>query len=116
SFLMWVVLPGVALPFGLFAASRGFRGLIAFRDWWRTIWNLAYWIALVAAAVIGVYCSGKIMEGELNPQTATLAGEKASLSFRLLFAYLLVIFSWLLDGSALGRARLSSGKAGSQPT
>jgi hypothetical protein len=113
--LMWVVLPAVALPFGLFAASRGFRGLIAFRDWWRTIWNLPYWIALVVAAVIGVYCTSQIMEWKLNPETATLAGEKASLGFRLLVAYLLVIFSWLLDCSALGRARLAGGKPGSQP-
>jgi hypothetical protein len=115
SLLIWVVLPAVALPFGLFAASRGFRGLIAFGDWWRTIWNLVYWIALVAAAVIGVYCTGAIMGWKMDPKTATLPAEKTSLAFRLLFAYLLAIFSWLLAGSALGRARLSSGQPGSKP-
>lgn len=115
SLLMWVVLPAVALPFGLFAASRGFRGLVAFGDWWRTVRNLAYWIALIVAALIGVYCTGKIMDWKLDPKTATLAGEKASLAFRLFFVYLLMIFSWLLDCSALGRARLSGGQTGSQP-
>jgi hypothetical protein len=116
SVLSWVVMPGLFLPFAMFAASRGFRGLIAFRDWWRTVRNLAFWIALVAAAVVGVYCTGKIMDWKLDPKTATLSGEKVSLAFRLLFAYLLAIFSWLLACSALGRARLSGGQTGSQPT
>ncbi len=115
SVLTWVVLPGVLLPFGMFAAGRGFRGLIAFRDWRRSVANLAYWIALMAAAVIGVYLTGKIMDWKLDPRTATLPAEKVNLAFRLLFAYLLGIFSWLLACSALGRARLSSGQSGSQP-
>jgi hypothetical protein len=115
SLLLWVVLPGLFLPFALFAASRGFRGLIAFRDWRHTILNLAYWIAVVVAAVIGVYCIPKIMDWKLDPRTATLSAEKASLTFRLLFAYLLAIFSWLLVCSALGRARLGGGQAGSKP-
>ncbi|HKF20795.1 MAG TPA: hypothetical protein VKE93_04455 [Candidatus Angelobacter sp.] len=115
SLLLWVVLPGLFLPLGLFAASRGFRGLIAFRDWRRTIANLTYWIVLVMAGVIAVYCTGKIMDWKLDPKTATLAGEKASLVFRLLFAYLLAIFAWLWACSALGRARLSSRQAGNEP-
>ncbi|HMF89367.1 MAG TPA: hypothetical protein VKL40_01900 [Candidatus Angelobacter sp.] len=120
SFLLWlllfVVLPGLFLPFAMFAAGRGFRGLIALRDWRRTVANPVYWIALVVAAVIGVYCTPKIMDWKLDPKTATLSAEKTSLAFRLLFAYLLAIFSWLLACSALGRASLSSGQAGSQPT
>jgi hypothetical protein len=115
SLLLWVVLPGLFLPFALFAASRGFRGLIALRDWRHTVANLAYWIALMVAAVIAVYCTGKIMDWKLDPKTATLAGEKASLAFRLLFACLLAIFGWLLACSALGRARLNGGQAGSKP-
>jgi hypothetical protein len=115
SLLLWVVLPGLFLPFAMFASGRGFRGLIAFRDWRRTIANLAYWIVMVVAAVIGVYLTGKIMDWKLDPKTATLSGERASLAFRLLFAYVLAIFAWLLACSALGRARLSSGQAGSKP-
>ena len=113
--LLWVVVPGLFLPFAMFAASRGFRGLIALRDWRRTVANLAYWIALVVAALVGVYCTGKIMGWKLDPRTATLSAEKTSLAFRLLFAYLLAIFAWLLDCSALGRASLSSGQTGSKP-
>jgi hypothetical protein len=116
SVLRWVVLPGLSLPFALFAADRGFRGLIAFRDWWRTLRNLAYWIALSVAAIMSVYCVGKVMGWTLDPQTATLSAEKTSLVFRLLLAYLLGIFSWFLVCSALGRTRSSVGQTGAQPT
>jgi hypothetical protein len=66
--------------------------------------------------VIGVYCTGKIMDWKLDPNTATVSGEKISLAFRSVFAYVLAIFSWLLACSALGRASLSSGQTGDQPT
>jgi hypothetical protein len=114
--LRWVVLAGLFLPFVLFSADRGFRGLIAFRDWWRTLTSLAYWIALSVAAIVGVYCVGKIMGWTLDPGTATLSAEKTSLVFRLLLAYLLGIFSWFLVCSALGRTRNSVRQTGTQPT
>jgi uncharacterized membrane protein YidH (DUF202 family) len=114
--LVWVVLPGLLLPFALFASSRGFRGLVAFGDWRRAIANLLYWIALVVAAVIGVGSSGLIMSWKLNPKSSTLAGEQASLAIRLFFAYLLAIFAWLLTCSIVGRrATRGSGEASTQP-
>jgi hypothetical protein len=114
SFLRWVVLPALLLPFALFTADRGFRGLIAFRDWRGKLRSLGYWLTLVVAAILGVYCVTKIAYWTLDPKTATLAAEKTSLAFRLLFAYLLALFSWLLTCSVLGRAR-SVGEPAAQP-
>lgn len=113
SLLRWVVLPGLLLPFALFSADRGFRGLIALREWRRTLRSLGYWITLVVAAILGVWCVEAIMGWKPDPKTSTLAGEQTSLAFRLLFAYLLGIFCWLLTCSVLGRSVLrSSGQAG----
>ena len=106
GFLKWVVLPGLLLPFGLLSATIGFRGLIMFRSWWRAVRNLAYWIVLIVAAIIGVYCTGKIVsQWRLDPKTATLGGEEVFVVFRFLFAYLLALFSWFWVCAMLARAR-----------
>jgi hypothetical protein len=116
ALLRWVILPGLLLPAALFCADRGFRGLIAVRGWSRTIRSVMYWSVLVIALILGVYSVGLIMGWKLDPKTATLSVEKTSLVFRLLFAYLLGIFSWLLIGSALGRRQLAApGQTGAQP-
>lgn len=107
--LEWVALPGLLLPLGLSCAGQGFRGFIAFAEWVRPLRSLVYWLVLIVAAVLGVYCVGVIMGWRLDPKTATLAGEETSLVFRLLFAYLLGIFAWLLTGSMLGRIVVGSG-------
>ena len=102
--LRWVILPGLLLPFVLFCAERGFRGFVAFRDWRKTVPSLAYWIALVVAAIIGVYFVQLVMGWRLDPRTSTLRGEQASFITRQLLAYLLALFSWLFVASMLGRA------------
>jgi hypothetical protein len=114
SILRWVILPGLLLPFALFCADKGFRGLVAFAAWRRTLRKLIYWLALVIAVILGVYCVEAIMGWRLNPKTSTLGGEKASLVSRLLFAYLLGLFSWFLAGSVLGRTR-SLGQTAAEP-
>lgn len=114
--LRWVVLPGLLLPFALFCADQGFRGLTALRDWWRVQRSLSYWIVLLIAALLGVVATDAIMDWKLDPRTATLQAEEASLFFRLLFAYLLGIFSWLLACSVLGRKTVhTGGESGAQP-
>lgn len=114
--LRWVALPGLFLPFALSCACKGFRGFVAFGDWGRVVRSLAYWITLIVATLVGVLCVARIMGWPLDPKTATLAGEETSLVFRLLFAYLLGIFSWLLAGSMLGRKMVMvSGQSGTQP-
>jgi hypothetical protein len=112
--LRWIIAPGLLLPFALFAAGKGFRGLIAFRDWRHTITQRVYWITLMLASVIGVYCASEIMGWKMNPETATLKREQVSFALRLLFAGLLGIFAWLLTCSVLGRST-ASGQSGAQP-
>jgi hypothetical protein len=116
ALLRWVILPGLLLPFALFCADRGFRGLIALRDCGRTIRSFMYWLVLLIASILSVYCIGLIMDWKLDPKTATLSAEKTSLAFRLLFSYLLGIFSWFLVCSMLGRRQLGgAGQPVAQP-
>lgn len=114
SILLWVVLPGLLLPFALFSADKGFRGLVAFAAWRRTLRKLIYWVALVITVILGVWCVEVIMGWRLDPRTSTLGAEKTSLVFRLLLAYLLGLFSWLLTCSVLGRTR-SIGQSAAEP-
>lgn len=114
--LRWVFLPGLLLPFALFCAEKGFRGFAALHERRRTVISLVYWIVLLAAALIGVSSTQAIMGWTLDAKTATLRAEEISLFFRLFFAYLLGIFSWLLACSMLGlRAARGSPGAAAQP-
>lgn len=93
--IRWIVVPALVLPICLLCARVGFRAFIGFRPWWKIIRSLAFWIVLVLAVLIGVYCTGKILDWRLNPNTATLREEKVWLAFRLPIVYLLGLFSWL---------------------
>ena len=111
GFLRWVLLPGLLLPLALLCADKNFRGFLQLRAWKRMLCNLGYWIVLIIAALIGVYCTGKILDWTLNPRTATLGSEEIWLGFRLIVAYLLMIFSWLWVCAMLARARLKADSA-----
>jgi len=104
NFLCWVVVPGLLLPFGLLTAVEGFRGFTMLRGWGRIVRHWGYWIVLILAALIGRYSVGKIMSWLLDPRTATLSSERVWLGCRMLFAYLLALFSWLWICAMLGRA------------
>jgi hypothetical protein len=65
---------------------------------------VAYWVVMIVAALIGAYLTDKILGWTLNPDTATLGGEKTWLAFRLLVAYLLALFSWFWVCAMLGHA------------
>jgi hypothetical protein len=110
--LRWVILPGLLLPFLLFCADRGFRGFVAFRDWAKTVRSLAYWVALVVAALVGVYLVEAVMGWRPGSKPGTFRGEQVSFVFRQLLAYLLALFSWLFVASALGRACRGAGQTG----
>jgi uncharacterized membrane protein YidH (DUF202 family) len=103
--LRWVALPGLLLPPAALAAEHGFRGLVQFREWGRTLKRASYWIVLLLAVIVGVVLVALLMSWKMNPKTATLRGEEASLFFRLLSSYLLALFSWLLLCSMMGRLR-----------
>ena len=104
ALLRWVVIPGLMLPFAASAARQGFKGFIDLRAWARTIGNPAWWIVLIIASILGVYCTGKMMEWRLNSQ-ATLFGETWWLGFRLIIAYVMALFSWLWVCAILGRSQ-----------
>lgn len=103
--IRWVVVPALILPLCLLCARMGFRGFISFRPWWKIIRSLAFWIVLILAVLLGVYCTGKIMDWLLNPKSASLGAEKVWLVFRLFVVYLLVLFSWLWVCCMIVRAR-----------
>lgn len=103
--LRWIIVPGLLLPLASLCAGSGFRGFLKFGAWRSSLQNLAYWIVLVAAALIGVYCTGKLMEWKLNPNRAAVSKEEMWLGFRLFIAYLLALFSWLWVCSMLARTQ-----------
>lgn len=107
--LRWILLPGLLLPFALQCAARGFRAFTPepLKIWGRALKNPSYWMVMVCAAIVGVYLPGKLMEWKLNPSTATLRSEIASLIVRLLVAYVLALISWMALCSMLGRAAQS---------
>jgi hypothetical protein len=102
----WIITPGILLPLAVQAADRGFRGLG--RSGWvalkTAIWSLRYWATMTLAAVVGVYFSGLILNWQSHSQNSTFAGETTSLVLRLLAAYLLGLFSWMLACSLVGRS------------
>src|SRR5947209_5662957 len=105
TFLRWIVLPGLFLPLVLLVADRNFRGFLQFRIWLRMLHNFSWWIVLVIAWFLGVYCTTYLLNWMLDPKTASLHGEEIWLALRLLLAYLLMLFSWLWTCVMLARAR-----------
>ncbi|MGH9704532.1 MAG: hypothetical protein ACRD4K_14245 [Candidatus Acidiferrales bacterium] len=104
--LRWVVTLGFLLPFAAQAADRGFGG---FGKSGRTalesaIKSLRYWAAVIVAALMGVCFSSRLLNWHSHSQDSTFAGETTSLVLRLLAAYLLALFSWMLVCSVAGRS------------
>ncbi|HKV24645.1 MAG TPA: hypothetical protein VJN93_08650 [Candidatus Acidoferrum sp.] len=101
----WVLAPGLLLPFILQTADRGFRGfclkgLVAWRE---TVCSSVYWLALIAAALLGVLLTQKIMAWTPDFRTSTFHSESFSLAWRILVAYLLGLISWMFTISTAGR-------------
>jgi hypothetical protein len=103
--VFWVVVPGLILPLCLLCARIGFRAFLSPGSWWRAVRSLAFWIVLIVAALIGVYCVEKIAYWLLDPKTATLREEQVWLAFRLVVVYILMLFSWLWVCCMMARAR-----------
>lgn len=106
-----LIVPGLALPFGLLAAERGFRGLFDARAWRKIVFKASYWTVLLFVNFCW-YCVNELMELRLSGKNPTLAGESVSLVLRLGFAYLVGLLGWLLLCSVLGKTRATtSGEA-----
>ncbi len=102
--LMWLVVPALALPFAATAATQGYHtfGRAGFGAFKRAIKNWQYWLTLAVAAIIGVWLTGALMDWKLG--RGEVSAEFWSVGFRLLLAYLLGIFGWLLAASVTGRS------------
>lgn len=114
AFLRWILAPGLLLPLAALGASAGFRGLLQMRAWGRSLRNLSYWIVLIAAALVTVYCNGQIMRWTLHSEGPAVTKEGIWFGIRLLVAYLLGLFSWLWICFMLARARVGPPPATAQ--
>jgi hypothetical protein len=103
--LQWVVVPGLLLPLALLSADQGFRGFgrVGWKSWRTTIASIHYWWILALAAFLGVYGSQTILGWRPSTESPTFAGETANLIFRLLLAYGIGLFSWMVACSLIGR-------------
>ncbi len=103
--LRWILTPGLLLPLAVSVAHRGFRGFgrAGWSAWKKAIWSLQYWGIVTGAAIVGVLLSGLITDWTPRSQNPSFTGETISLILRLLIAYLLALFSWMLACSVIGR-------------
>src|SRR2546428_7173528 len=103
--LQWVAVPGLLLPFVLLAADQGFRGFgrAGWKIWKTSIASLHYWLILAFAAFLGVFGSDTVLGWRPNSASPSFARETTNLTFRLLLAYGLGLFSWMVACSLIGR-------------
>jgi len=107
----WVLAPGLLLPLLLQTSDLGFRGFArqGLSAWRKTIFNFSYWLTLLVAALVGVLATGKLMAATPDFKTSTFHGEAFSLAARLVVAYLLGLFSWILTCSVASRCAAAAG-------
>ena len=110
-FARWILAPGLVLPLLLQAADLGFRGFArqGLSAWKKTILSLSYWLVLVVAALVGVLAMQRLMAATPDFKTSTFRAEAVSLAIRLVAAYLLGLFSWILTCSVVSRGAAAAG-------
>jgi hypothetical protein len=103
--LQWVAVPGLFLPLILRAADQGFRGFgrTGWKTWKTTIVSLHYWLILAVVALLGVFGSNTLLGWRPSSESPTFAAETANLVLRMLLAYGLGLFSWMVACSLIGR-------------
>jgi hypothetical protein len=111
--LRWILVPGLLLPFLLSVAEFGFRGFgtAGFVAWTKAIRSLTYWLVLIAAAVIGVIATTRLMAMTPDFRTTTLRQETSSLVIRLSLAYILAVSAWVFTCSLVGRVGVGTSGA-----
>jgi hypothetical protein len=107
----WVLAPGLLLPLLLQTSDLGFRGFArhGLSAWRKTIFNFSYWLTLLVAALVGVLATQKLMAATPDFKTSTFHGEVLSFAARLVVAYLLGLFSWILTCSVVSRGAAADG-------
>ena len=113
----WILAPGFLLPLLLQTSDLGFRGLArqSLSVWRKTIFNFPYWLTLLVAALVGVLATQKLMAATPDFKTSTFHAEALSLAARLVVAYLLGLFSWILTCSVVGRCAAAAGTSSDIP-
>ena len=89
--LRWIVVPAKVIPYAMSSAQWGWR--IPFRRVLRLLWNWRWWLAVVAAALIGAAPPGRFFAGE--PQ-GTVAHQVRAVVLKLAATYLLALVCWVL--------------------
>ena len=106
--LRWLILPGLILPFAAAAADLGFRAFwrAGFDRWVRAARCPSYWFSLAVAVLAGVLAAPAIIGWTPNFTTSTLRVESISLVVRMICAYELALWAWLLACYAVTRASI----------
>ncbi len=94
--LYWYIIPGLFLPFGLVTARGTSRE--RFREGFRSLRRLWYWVLLAVFVVVGVYVTSLLVDWRTP---GSLTKESISMVARLFFAYVLAIACWLMTASLL---------------
>lgn len=101
-FLLYVLIPGILLPFAMQFANHGFSSLgSTFKAWGRTVKKISYWIWFCILALLGIYVPHVITAKSPIPDSLWL--DHLSIVVRFGFAFVLTITAWLLLTSVLGR-------------
>ena len=113
----WILAPGLLLPLLLQTSDLGFRGFArqGLSAWRKTIFTLFLLAGLLLAALLGVFAAQKLMAATPDFKTSTFHGEALSLAARLVVAYLLGLFSWILTCSVVGRCAVAAGTSSDIP-
>jgi hypothetical protein len=98
------------LPFTLAAGELGFRGFwrAGFAMWKSAVWCLRYWLVLALAVLVGVIATQEIVAWTPNFETSSLGHETFSVVVRVIFAYALGLWAWMLTCSVVGVSSIRS--------
>jgi hypothetical protein len=109
--LRWLIIPGLILPFVMATADVNFRGFwrAGGAAWKRCVLSLSYLLLLLIAVLVGVLAGPAIFGWTPNFATSSLRFETFSLAIRVIVAYELGLWAWMLACYAVTRASLAPG-------
>jgi hypothetical protein len=109
--VLFVLVPGLLLPFAVQFAGRGFSAFgSGFKAWRQTVSKLSYWIWFCVLALLGIYVPNRI--ASWAPNLSSLILEHLSLAVRFALAFALAVTAWLILASLLGRLGSGTGVDG----
>jgi hypothetical protein len=107
--VLFVLVPGLLLPFAVQFAGHGFSAFgSGFKAWRQTVSKISYWVWFCILALLGIYLPNRI--ANWVPGLSSLPLEHLSVAVRFTLAFALAVTAWLILASMLGR--LGSGAGG----